>query len=247
MLVVFAFSACTPNKRNANENKPSEGDVTSKEDNTESETSQTGGTTSAVAIIDGMSIRKEPTKAGKWLTNISLGETVEFTGNRHIDSADKNREYLEVVLLDGTQGWCMSWGLIVDGQIAAILSDASIYKRPSELTKTDKAFKTMDMVVISNSKEDWLEVVGKRKTLKGWIMKRHISLEPNDVTFAILVGKALGKSKGKERLDKITAFLLDMDDNGSVLLGALIEEQDELESQFSSTNTEESADTLGSL
>ena len=55
-----------------------------------------------VCIWDGVPVRKAPSKDGKWVTQINLGETLYFLGETVIDSLDGDREYIKVELSDGT-------------------------------------------------------------------------------------------------------------------------------------------------
>ena len=45
----------------------------------------------AVCIYDGISLKAEPTKAGKWLASISLGETAVWLGDSSVDRPTNDR------------------------------------------------------------------------------------------------------------------------------------------------------------
>ena len=65
--------------------------------------------TRSVCIYDGIGLRAEPGRNGKWLSSINLGETVYWKGRTAVDSSDNNAKYLDVVLSDGSEGWTLEW------------------------------------------------------------------------------------------------------------------------------------------
>lgn len=147
----------------------------------------------AISLWDGISVRQEPSKQGKWLSSITLGETVTFLGQTAIDSTDKDRKYLKVVLSDGTEGWSVEYGLAVDAKLAATRADAAIYKRPDMLTVTKTIIDPMSMVAVEEENGEFVKVVGKERKKKGWILKSKLVFDSEEVAVAVLAEKQLKK------------------------------------------------------
>ena len=66
----------------------------------------------AVCIYDGISLKTEPAKAGKWLASLSLGETVVWLGDSSVDQTEK-RSYQKIQLSDGKTGWAAADWLVL--------------------------------------------------------------------------------------------------------------------------------------
>ncbi|NIT57775.1 MAG: SH3 domain-containing protein, partial [Aliifodinibius sp.] len=109
-------------------------------------------TLSCVCIWDKVPLRAEPRRDGKWLSSLSLGETVQWFGETAIDSSDKNREYLRIQLSDGKTGWASSYGLVKDSEVGAVKEATFLYRRPDLLTITDEKLESMDMVAVDEDK-----------------------------------------------------------------------------------------------
>lgn len=180
---------------------------------------------SAVCIWDKIAVREEPSAEGKWLTSISLGESLESLGTVRKDSGDQNREYLKVRLADGTEGWSIADFIVSDAKVAVFLEDNAIYKRPDLLTKTENNFSQMDIVAVKSSEGEWLEVVGKRRDGKwiesGWVKEGRISTDPIDVAVAKFTSAALEKESKEEQIAAIEEILANVDFKASSFLPVL--------------------------
>jgi len=168
-----------------------------------------------VCIWDGVPVREEPTKDGKWVSKISLGESLFFLGEESIDSTDNDREYIKVELSDGKIAWARSYGLIINGKIAAVKEGVPVYERPDLLTLTKKEFKEMNILAIEEVKEDWIKVIGQERKIKGWIKKEVVTENKEDVAVAILASKQLMKD-GEIVPEKIEEFLENLPYKNSV-------------------------------
>jgi hypothetical protein len=168
-----------------------------------------------VCIWDGVPVREAPSKDGKWISKISLGETLFFLGETAIDSTDRNNEYIKIELSDGKIAWARSYGLVIDGKIAAIKKGVPVYERPDLLTLTKKEFKEMNILAIEEVKEDWIKVIGQEKKIKGWIKKEVVTENKEDVAVAILASKQLMKN-GEIIPEKIEEFLENLPYKNSV-------------------------------
>ena len=159
-----------------------------------------------VCIWDGVPVREEPSKDGKWLSKISLGESLFFLGETVLDTTDNDREYIKVELSDGEIAWARSYGLVINGSVAAVKEKVPVYERPDLLTLTKKEFKEMDILAIEEVKEDWIKVIGQEKKINGWIKKSVVTENKEDVAVAILASKQLMKN-GEIDPEKIEEFL----------------------------------------
>lgn len=154
-----------------------------------------------VCIIDGIALREEPVKSGKWMTSISLGEIVKDLGKTQTDPADKDRSYTKVQLSDGRTGWAATTGLVVNARLGAIKEDATIYKRPDPLTATNTKIEFMTPVAITQEKSDWVEFISTNRKKKGWIKKDAVTSDPADTSVAVLALKKL-RAKDPQSLRK---------------------------------------------
>ncbi|MBK6263988.1 hypothetical protein JKA74_02980 [Marivirga sp. S37H4] len=188
----------------------------------------------AVSIWDGISVREEPSSDGKWISSVSLGEKVLMTGKTAVDSSEKNREYVEIKLGDDKQGWVVS-DFVVEGTAVAAVTDAQIFKRPDLLTKTDKSFKSMDVLALIDTRDDWVEVTGKKQGDKwfssGWIKRTDLSDNEVDIAVAVYSQKALAIEDEEERSKAIQEILENGSFTSSQFIVDLKNELNELQSE----------------
>ncbi len=164
----------------------------------------------SVCIWEKLSVRAEPKKDGKWLTSLAKGEKLTTTGQVKADDGDNGREYVKVVLADGTEGWSLRDLIAEDAYPVAVLKECDIYKRPDILTKSDKSFKQFDIIAVKNVDDKFAEVVGQRREGK-WIDKGYLigdNLTDDDIDLAVakFAGQALleeSDSVKREKLDEI--------------------------------------------
>ena len=214
LAMVIGFSNCQNDNFNGAQNQPAKTDVNSGIDNID------GAAT--VCIWDRAVLRTEPSmENGKWISSIALGEKVTWLNESYVDSADNNREFLKVRLSDGKEGWTIAYVLVRNAKPAAITQKVYVYRRPDILTITDKAIDPMEMVAITKSEGEWLEVVGKERKKSGWNKNEGISLKDADVAVAILASKALAEDDEKKKLAKLQAIIENPDLANSVFLNAI--------------------------
>ncbi|WKK76426.2 SH3 domain-containing protein [Marivirga salinae] len=196
-IMAFGLISCS-----GNENKETTEQTTAKEEAPKK--------VDAVSIWDGISVRKEPSSDGKWISSISLGEKVLMTGKTAVDSSEDNREYVEIKLGDDKQGWVVS-GFVVEGTAVAAVREAQIFKRPDLLTKTDKSFNPMDVLALIDTKDEWVEVKGKRQGDKwfssGWVKRTDLSDNEVDIAVAVYAQKALAIEEEEKRIEAIQEIL----------------------------------------
>jgi hypothetical protein len=89
----------------------------------------------------------------------------------------------------------------------------------------------MDIVACSETKEDWMQVTGKRKTGKwaetSWIKNKGISFEEKDIAVALYMNRAGKIADKKEKLEALNKIMENPDLQGSVFateLEAMINE-----------------------
>ena len=184
---------------------------------------------SAVCISEGLSVRAEPSKDGKWLSRLSLGEKVIYLGKSKVDSADKNKnEYHFVELSDGQQVWAYGYGLLIDAKPAVVVEKTAIYNRPDLVTRTQKELKIIEFVAIVKEKENWCEVISSGKKKKGWMEKSKLSEKQEDVAVAVMASKTVLDKGGEIIVDKLPEFLEEIpykDSEVTLYLQNLLDEQ----------------------
>lgn len=200
LVIAIVFSSCK-GKESTDESNVSE--VTDEQQNEVVIKSQ-----EAVCITDKVGVRKEPMKSGKWLSRLNLGEKVVYLGESHVDTTvSDGYEYHFVELSDGTRAWAYAYGVLIDAKPAAIVNMTAVYSRPDLVNKTADTFNKMDFVAIVGEKDQWLEVVGAGKKKSGWIPKKKVSMNAEDVAVASLAYKSILDKKGEIKVEAIASFL----------------------------------------
>jgi len=176
----------------------------------------------AVCVWDNIAVRKDPSAKGKYITAISVGESLFYLNK---DSVGGERTYAKIRLNDGQEGWALRDFIIENAKPSVVLSDISLYSRPDLLTKTDKEFKMMDIIASIEVQDDWMKIKGKRSGAKwmdeGWVKADNISLTPVDIATAKFASKALSIADDGERAEAITEIVNNTDLSGSSFIGYL--------------------------
>jgi hypothetical protein len=205
---------------------------------TESEAGVSEGTeetlqeVNAISLWEGISVRQAPSKEGKWLSSITLGESVTHTGQSAVDSTDKNRGYVYVVLSDGTEGWSVDYGLAIDAKLAATKEEAVIYKRPDLLTVTEDKIPVMSMVAVEEESGDFVKVLGKERKKKGWIEKSKLVLDDKEVAVAVLAEKQLKKNGSNYSQEALSGFLETVPYKSTNFYNTLMDELNSMEMEL---------------
>lgn len=177
----------------------------------------------AVCLMD-ISVRETPSRKGKWITSISIGEKVTYMGEKTEDPKSK-KLYYKVKLIDGKQGWTRADFFVVNAKVGVLLEDASVYKRPSLVTKTDKSYSKMDIIAVISNQEGWIHVKGKRSKGKyieeAWIKSSEISSSPIDIATAKFAAIAMNKPTAKEKISSLQEIIQNKDLESSSFIGAL--------------------------
>lgn len=160
----------------------------------------------AICLLDKLSVRETPSSKGKWITSMSLGEKVYATGEEYTDSITK-KDYIKVKLIDGKEGWSRAPFLAVNGTVGVMLSEASVYKRPDLLTKSDTKYSPMDIIAVIGNQDDWVQVKGKRAEGKyveeAWVKSANISDKSVDIATAKYASMALTKETMTDRIKEL--------------------------------------------
>jgi hypothetical protein len=195
----------------------------------------------AVCIWDKGSLRKEPNRKAKWISNLALGEKMIWTGEAFIDSTDKNRRFLKMLLSDGTEGWTADYFVVTNAKPAVLVKDASIYSRPDLVTETDKDFKEMEIVAVESAQDDWLKVVGEKKEKKGWIQSKSVSVSDVNVAVALLSAKAMGEKEVEDKIEKLEAIINNSSFSSSIFIQKLSDQLNDLKSPQETSTEPDSA------
>lgn len=162
---------------------------------------------SGVCIWDGIAIREEPSRNSQLISTLNLGESFYYLNEIAIDSSHKNQKYLNIELSDGSVAWAAEFGLIIDARTGVVKDKVPIYKRPDLLTISNEEYSPMDILAITEESDDWLKVTGEKKKLKGWIKKSFVSMNEEDIAFALIAKRELYSKDDKPLLDKIQNIL----------------------------------------
>ncbi len=195
----------------------------------------------AVSMWDQVSVKETPDHKGKWLTSLSIGESLTFLGEKATDTKDDNHEYLKIRLNDGKEGWTRADFVAPGAQAAVFTKEANLYKRPDLLTKSDHVFSQMDIAAVVETQDDWLKIRGKRSQGKwieeGWVKADNISYEAVDIATAKFGKKALENKDEDKKTAAIQEIINNSDLKTSVFMAKLqamisVQEAAELEGEM---------------
>ena len=161
----------------------------------------------SVCIWDDASVRAKPTVKSQRVSALALGEKVVWLGKAELDPADNKRNYLKIRLSDGSVGWASEMALVTEANPAAVVKEAPVCIRPDLLTVTDARMEPMDIIAVTNTEGEWLEIVGEEKQKKGWIQSQLVSLKDEDVALALLARKVLAADDDELKKEKIESVL----------------------------------------
>lgn len=185
----------------------------------------------AVCIWDKISVRESAGAKAKYVTSLSVGESLTYLGQ---DSTIKEKTYANVLLNDGKEGWALKSFIVNEAKPAVVLADISLYSRPDLLTKSDKIFKMMDIIASIEVQGDWMKIKGRRSGAKwmdeGWVKSGNISFEAVDIAGAKFALEALGIEDDTERATALAEIINNTDLAGSRFIA-------ELESHLSELTT----------
>ncbi|MGX1928465.1 SH3 domain-containing protein [Flagellimonas sp. 2504JD4-2] len=145
----------------------------------------------AICLWPKVGLRDHPgRKNTKYLTTIYFGETVQFLNKRK--QADDNKEYINVKLSDGTEGWVNEYLFAMDGKLGVIENATEIYKRPDVMTFQGEKMDPLDMVMVSEAEQEgWYKVVGPKKEKEGWVQNTDdIIMDELEIKMGILYWRA---------------------------------------------------------
>jgi hypothetical protein len=180
----------------------------------------------AVCVWDNAPLKDSPEENGKWLCGISIGEAVTYLNDsKEVKTSKKTVQYIKVHLNDAKEGWVQSDFVIVKSKPAAVAEEATIYARPDLLNKSEKVFSKMDIVAVKSEKDDFIEVVGKRKGGKwietGWIKSNTVTYAAVDIAVSKYANKALAISDKRKREEAVNQILTNSDLKSSIFISLL--------------------------
>jgi hypothetical protein len=207
-----------------NEDKTDEGSNTDN-DATENQAVEEPEFTEApiVCLWSKISVREEPKAKGKWKTYIYLGETATYKGITVTDTTvKKGKSYAKIELADGTQGWVEDRFFAIDAKPAVILNDTKLYERPDILTAGKKDYKRMQFVVITDEKDGWKKVKGKKIGdnwfSSGWVKDNNISENNLDVSVAVLENRAEAIEDTEKKIEALNEIINNTDFASSLFI-----------------------------
>lgn len=140
LFMLLALASCEKKKKTTNEqenanNVSEESKEEEKADQTKKE-EENLEPAPAVVLYENLPLRETASTQGKWITGLSLGEEVRFSGEKESDSSGKSEvTYLKIQRLDGsTEGWTSEYFCAVNAVPAVLMEDVSPCKQPSIAT-----------------------------------------------------------------------------------------------------------------
>lgn len=184
----------------------------------------------AVSVWDNVAIKDSPEESGKWLSSLSIGETVHYLGKTIKDeNAKKPVSYYNIRLKDNKEGWVQSDFIVLSSKPAAFIDDTPVYSRPDLLNKTDKQFSSMDIVAVVSENNGFLEVTGKRKEGKwietGWVKDMSVTYSDVDIAVAKFARKAMDIADKDKRATAIDDIIKNSDLKESIFISKLVKEE----------------------
>lgn len=175
---------------------------------------------SAVCLWPDLAVRKEAGNNAKYISSLSLGETVKLLGDEVADPTNSSKGFVKVELSDGKTGWVNKYCIAPGTRAGAVKQEENINKRPDPLTSTGKKLQPMKLVAVSEPKDGWVEVVSEKRELSGWISESAVTVDPKDVTIAALASQK-GISFTDTSKEKIEKFIADAPYTDSYFITAL--------------------------
>lgn len=196
-----------------------------------------------------LSIRQEADPNSKSITTISINEKLIFGGE---EAKHGKNTYVKVKLVDDKEGWVRKDFIGVNATGAAITGEATVYKRPDLMSKTDKKFQPMTVVAITETNGDWMKVRGKSGTWfsEGWIKKSNMTTEELDVVVAAFYMKAKAKKSEESQMKALKEIIETSDFTSSQFITIISDEinkdiEPEVEEMIEEETMEE--DTTGGM
>jgi hypothetical protein len=165
-----------------------------------------GRVDTSICITEGALAYSRPTSSGDILSKISLGERLCYRQISAEDSLNKGVEFYQVELSDETVVWVTSESIVLNAFPAAIINETPVYVRPDILSNTLGSFNPLEFVAVVSAKDAWVEIIGIDNSLRGWIEKKNISIEQEDISISVLANKSI-LVDGVVDTDQIGKFL----------------------------------------
>jgi hypothetical protein len=165
----------------------------------------------AVCLFDGLSIWAGPsTKKGYLNYEIKKGEAITWLGkSAKEEDDDRERDFLNIRLTDGTEGWAIAAFIAVEAEPATLIEQASIYSKNNLISKTDLHFEPMDIVAVLEKQEEWIKVRGAYNRPEYWIKPGNLSFAEVDIAVAYQYLKAQEEKDDSSRKDSLVSDILE--------------------------------------
>ena len=205
LAVILLLSGCT---------KEAEPDATgdeTTEDASEEDPTLIVRPVQAVCLFDGLSIWAGPsTKKGYLNYEIKKGEAITWLGkSAKEEDDDREREFLNIRLTDGTEGWALSGFIAVEAEPATLIEQASIYSKNNLISKTDLHFEPMDIVAVLEKQDEWIKVRGAYNRPEYWIKPGNLSYAEVDIAVAYQYLKAQEEKDDAAKKDRLISDILE--------------------------------------
>ena len=141
----------------------------------------------AVCIYNNLAYWTSPNEnTRKQAGYLKKGELVMWLGKteRAKDTNGNERDYYNIRDAEGKETWALADWLVPDSKPAAIVSETTVFDKKSLITKSDFKYQPLDIVAVMSEEDDWVKVVGDRKTHQNWIKPGALTYAEVDIAVA---------------------------------------------------------------
>lgn len=155
-----------------------------------------------VVAVQGTTLRETPANKSKIVTYLSWGEAIEFPGE-----ASEDGKFTKIKLVsDGSEGWVKSYLVKKNAVAGVIATEIESYQRPDPMSRVLQKLAPATMVLVLQTKGDWVEIGGGRSIKNGWVKNKAVSTEKQDVLACKFLDKAARLAKGGKKDEAVKAL-----------------------------------------
>jgi len=172
---------------------------------------------------------------------VQAGEPLVFLGDSVENPGSKGESIYKVKLSDGSEGWVRNYG-VVFGTSAALIVDAVVYQRPTQLAPSKTVLRIGQLVGMHEDGPDGFVRVVASRWQSGWIAKAALSTSTTDIVAGAKATAAVGKKTGLEAAEAALAVLTDRSSAVAMAFQARVDSANAANQEDEPTETEPSSE-----